>query len=144
MTNGRLCYVLILLSLSVFEPHLLFILNKVHISHLSPLLQETCSGPFWFVAWPERLESFPEEKILSAFFHCPQYGVYLIRDGEIVKASNTIWVKAKKPASNSSFSDMFLSKYILKSKYSWSLRSSRTLLGQFLEVFHCNCFEHRV
>lgn len=90
MTNERLCCVLILLCLSAFEPHLLFILNKALISHLSLLFQETCPGPFLLVAWPERLESCPEEKILSAFFHCPLYDMYLFRNGEIVKASITI------------------------------------------------------
>lgn len=144
MTNERLCCVLILLCHSAFEPHLLFILNKAHISHLSPLFQETCSGPFRFVAWPERLKSFPEEKILFAFFRCPQYGLYLIRDREIVKASNTTWVKAKNTASNRSSSDTFLSRYILKIKYFWPSRSSRTLLGQFLEAFHQDWFEHCV
>lgn len=106
MTNERLCCVLILLCLSAFEPHLLFVLNKAHISHLSPLFQETRSGPFRFVAWPERLESFPEDKILSAFFHCPRCGVYLIRGGEIVKASNKIWEKAKTTDNNISFSEL--------------------------------------
>jgi len=90
MTNERLCCFLNLLCFVAFEPHLLFILNKVRISHLSPVFQETCSGPFRLVAWPETLESFTEEKILFAFFYCPQYGLYLISDGDIVKASPTI------------------------------------------------------
>lgn len=136
MTNERLCCVLILLCLSAFEPHLLFIPNKAHISHLSPVFQETCSGPLQFVAYPERLKSFPEDKILSAFFHRLQFGMYLIRDGEIVKASNTIWAKAKTTDSNRSFSELFVSRWILKSKYSWSLWSNgTTFLDSFWRLF---------